>query len=70
LPDLLIFPKTIVLNEVKIKPKYDPDRDRNYEWFKQRFLGTSERSAACKILNPEILDLDYDEKTNTLTASR
>lgn len=69
LPDLLIFPKTIQLNEVKVKPKTDPDRERNYEWFKREFLGTSELSSACKILNPEILDLDYDEKNNKLTAS-
>ncbi len=69
LPGILILPKAILLNEVKIKPKNDPNRDRNYEWFKDEFLGTSVLADECKILNPEILDLDYDESTLTLTAS-
>jgi len=37
--------------------------------FKDEFLGTSELAKESKITNPEILDLKYDEKTSTLTAS-
>jgi hypothetical protein len=69
LPAILIFPKTILLNEVKIRPKNDPDRYKYYEWFKDEFLGTSVLASECKILNPDIIDLDYDKKTSTLTAS-
>ena len=37
--------------------------------FKQEFLGTSPAAKETKINNPEILDLQYDEKTSTLKAS-
>jgi len=67
LPDIAIFPKTIGLKEVIVKP--DVNRERNYAWFKEQFLGTSDLAKECKILNPEILYLDYDEATSTLTAS-
>ncbi|HEX3386031.1 MAG TPA: MG2 domain-containing protein, partial [Mucilaginibacter sp.] len=33
------------------------------------FLGTSAIARDCKILNPNVLDLSYDEDTHTLTAS-
>jgi len=69
LPDIEIKPQAIILNEVSIKPVIDPNRERNYEWFKEEFLGTSELAQECKILNPEILDLDYDEGSKILTAS-
>ena len=69
LPDIFISPKIIRLNEVKIKPVNDANRDRYYDLFKDQFLGTSELALNCKILNPEILDFDYNETTTTLTAS-
>ncbi|MCO5945875.1 carboxypeptidase regulatory-like domain-containing protein [Mucilaginibacter flavidus] len=37
--------------------------------FKDEFLGTSALAKESKITNPEVLDLKYDEKTSTLTAS-
>jgi len=69
LPDITIFPKTISLKEVSIKPVIDPNRERNFELFKEEFLGTSELAKECKIVNPDMLDLAYDETTSTLTAS-
>ncbi|HEY2581890.1 MAG TPA: carboxypeptidase-like regulatory domain-containing protein, partial [Mucilaginibacter sp.] len=69
LPDITIIPKTIALNDVSVKPKFDPDRARNLELFEREFLGMSELSKECKILNSELLDLTYNEATNTLTAS-
>ncbi len=69
LPDITLYPKTITLNEVKIKPKSDPDRKRNFDWFKDEFLGKSELAKACKIINPEMLDLSYDERSGVLTGS-
>ena len=71
LPGILIFPKTIGLHEVVIRAPLKPDvnRERNYEWFYDQFLGTSKLTKQCKILNPEVLDLDYDEQASTLTAS-
>ena len=69
LPDIEISPRSILLNEVKIKPITDAERYQYYEWFKDEFLVTSALAGECKILNPEILDLNYDKTTSTLTAS-
>ncbi len=69
LPDIEIKPQAILLSEVKIKPVTDADREKYYRWFKDEFLGTTQLAQECKILNPEILDFDYDDKTNVLTTS-
>lgn len=69
LPDILLFPKTIALNEVKIKPRNDPAREYYYEIFKKEFLGESDLAKECKILNPEVLDFEYDDDKKVLTAS-
>jgi len=62
-----LIPRTIELREVKVKPNNEWQRD--YEWFKSFFLGKSENAAQCKILNPEIINLDYDDSTKRLTGS-
>lgn len=69
LPDVLVFPKPISLNEVKIKPRDDSGREHYLGLFKSYFLGTSDLAKECTITNPEILDLDFDDATGTLTAS-
>lgn len=67
LPDITLFPKTITLSAVTIKP--DLNRGRNFDWFKEEFLGPSELAKQCKILNPEVIGFTYDEKAGVLTAS-
>ena len=69
LPDIMVSAKTIVLNEVRVHPKTDQNPERNYYMFKEEFLGTSYLAKACKILNPEVLDIYYDDVANTLSAS-
>jgi len=69
LPDIEIKPQAILLSEVKIKPVTDAAREKYYGWFKDEFLGTTQLAQDCKILNPEILDFDYDEETKILTAT-
>jgi hypothetical protein len=69
LQTITIYPKSITLSEVKIKPQVDFDRQRNYDWFKDEFLGKTDLAKDCKILNPEMLDLEYNERTGILTAS-
>jgi hypothetical protein len=69
LPDITIYPKTIALGEVKVKANRDPDRQRNYDWFKDEFLGKSELAKETKIINPELLDLQYDERNGILKGS-
>jgi hypothetical protein len=69
LMDIEISVKTEVLKEVRIKSGVDAHWQRNYEWFKDGFLGTSSLAKKCKILNPGVLDFDYDEKTDSLTVT-
>lgn len=67
LPDIKIAPQIIALSEIKIK--IDPRRDRDYKWFKEDFLGSSNFAGKCRIVNPEILDLTYNGQTKVLRAS-
>ncbi len=71
LHDITIFPKTIGLKEVTIKVNRDRDKYFNmfYDRFKTEFLGTSDAANDCTILNPKVLDFDYDAEINTLTVS-
>lgn len=69
LMDIEISVKTEILKEVRIKSGVDAHWQRNYEWFKEGFLGTSDLAKECKILNPAVLDFDYDEKIDSLTVS-
>lgn len=62
-----LLPKSITLHEVNIKP--DPNWVRNYEVFKEEFLGSAPATKMCKILNPEVIDLRYDANEKTLSAS-
>jgi len=61
-----ISAKTIVLNEVRIIS--DEERERNYQAFKNLFLGPSEFASDCKILNRDVVDISYDKQTWILSA--
>ena len=50
------------LKEVKIQAKRDKNWDRQYEKFKRLFLGNSVHAARCEILNPWVLDFDWNDK--------
>jgi len=67
LADILISPKTIALKEVMIRP--NGNRERDFQTFKRLFFGTSDFAEDCKILNPDLLDFDFDQSTMVFTAS-
>jgi hypothetical protein len=67
LPTIDLLIKTSELNEVVIKD--DPDREKYLTLFKNGFLGTSDIAKECSILNPELLDFDYNKLNGTLNAS-
>ncbi len=69
LPDIVISPQIIALKEVTVKSATSAEKEKYFGWFTDEFIGTSELAQGCKILNPEILELDYDEATDMLTAS-
>ena len=66
LKDIYLLQKTTMLAEVKIKPNDNWQRD--FETFKRLFLGTSDNARYCKILNPDVLELDFDPSTRVFTA--
>lgn len=67
IPYTELTPRTIALNAVVVKP--DAEWQRNYNLFKDDFFGQTEYAQQCKILNPEILDLEFNRAKNTLTAT-
>jgi len=67
LPVIELMPKVTVLKEVKVQ--FDANRQRHIQTLTAEFLGHGDNAADCKILNPEILDMNYDSKTGTMTAS-
>ena len=67
LPTISLSPKVIVLKEFKVR--YDPDHKAHLEWFKREFLGNTYNAQLCTILNPEVIDLDYNQKANRITGS-
>lgn len=69
LPEIELTAKTISLQQVTIKPADDPYRSKYLDQFETEFLGKSQLADECKIINPEMLDFVFDDKTNKLTAS-
>lgn len=67
LPSIAIAEKANTLKEVSIRP--NAEWEHNYELFRKDFLGFSDNAKECKIINPEVIDLQYDKATRLLTAS-
>lgn len=68
LPPIELHTKTTELKEVRIGPP-DPNRNTYYEIFKEDFLGRSENAKQCIILNPEVIDINFNAQKRILNAS-
>ncbi len=55
---------TISLNEVVVRP--DPNREKYIKIFEDFFLGTTPNAAMCKLLNPNVLNVNYNKDENVL----
>lgn len=64
---LVLAENSIQLNEVVIR--VDPNRAKNYQIFKDYFIGRTPNSEKCKVINPQVLDIRYDEETRILTVT-
>lgn len=64
--DIVLKDNTILLNEVVIHT--DPNRERYLNMFKEFFIGKTPNAEKCKILNPAVLNIDYDGDARTLTV--
>lgn len=72
LPTIALKDKTSLLGEVKIKGgkrKRDYKRERYIRIFTREFLGRTKNAAECKILNPDVLQFEYDEPTDRMHAT-
>lgn len=64
--DLILEESITQLNEVTIKP--DPNRARYISMFKDFFIGTTPNAEQCKMINPNVLLIDYDNEDAKLTV--
>lgn len=65
--DLVLKENTVELNEVVIRA--DPNRQKYINQFKEFFIGKTPNALQCKILNPQVLRVDFDITKSTLTVS-
>lgn len=56
------------LPEISVESTRDEIWYKNYQTFKEQFLGTSTAAASCEILNPEVVILDYNPQTKIMTV--
>ncbi|MDI6767239.1 MAG: carboxypeptidase-like regulatory domain-containing protein [Bacteroidota bacterium] len=56
-------------NEVEVIAESPEEWKQNLKKFVKAFIGETENAKYCKILNPEVLNLYFDGKTDTLIAS-
>lgn len=68
LPEIMLAVKATQLREVRISQP-NPHRSQDLDMFIHDFLGNSENAAYCKIVNPDVVNLYFNKKANTLTAS-
>jgi hypothetical protein len=65
--DIILFENVTELTEVVIKA--DPNRQRYINMFKASFIGNTPNAKQCKILNPEVIQADYDRSKRLLTVT-
>ncbi|MEE1944209.1 carboxypeptidase-like regulatory domain-containing protein [Pedobacter sp. KR3-3] len=66
-PTVIMEEKSTSLNEVKITVAKKVE-SKYMEMFKRELLGTSKFGRQCHILNPKVIQLNFDPKENKLTA--
>ena len=62
-----LIENVIQLNEVVVKP--DLNRENNLKTFTDFFIGQTPNSLQCKILNPDVLYINYDQQNQVLNAN-
>ena len=65
--NITLVENTIQLNEVVVKP--DLNRENNLKTFTEFFIGKTPNAEQCKIINPDVLYLNFDQQSRILTAS-
>lgn len=65
--DIVLQENVTQLNEVVIKP--DPNRAYYLNLFKKCFIGNTPNAEKCTIVNPEVLQTDYNKENKMLTVT-
>lgn len=65
--DLILTENVTQLGEVTVRA--DPNRQKYINQFKEFFIGKTPNAAKCKVLNPQVLNVNYDPTQSTLTVS-
>lgn len=65
--DIQLTPKPMMLKEVTIISA--ADWKKNYEAFRKSFIGTDENAKNCVVINPHVLNLQFNRTKQTLEAS-
>jgi len=65
--EIVLSENVTELTEVVINA--DPNRQRYLEMFKNSFIGNTPNSKKCKILNPEVIQTDYNKSKRVLTVT-
>lgn len=66
-PAIAIEEKTTILNEVRITSAKKLE-SRYMDMFKREILGTSKFGRQCRVINPKVIHLNFDQRENKLTA--
>lgn len=61
-----VAPAAQQLAEVVVRP--NPNREADYQRFKELFLGSSTLARQCRIVNPDGVRVEYDPQRNVLSA--
>ena len=64
--EIILEENAIQLSEVVIR--MDPNRERHIDLFKEFFIGKTPNAKKCKLLNPQALDVDFDNNKRLLTV--
>ena len=64
-----LVPQNAILQNIEVKGTKDKEWENNLKDFYRIFLGMDEFARQCRILNPWVIDFDFDKSTKKLTAT-
>ena len=63
-----LVPQNAILQNIEVKGTKDKEWEKNLKEFNRIFLGADAFSHQCRILNPWVIDFEYDQTIKKLTA--
>jgi hypothetical protein len=66
--EIFLSSKVIPVNEVEVLAHSSEEWKKNLEIFTEQFIGSTQNSHECRIINPEVIDFIYNSKTDIFKA--